>query len=199
VVASTDKVYGESRSLPYRETDPLAATHPYDVSKACADMLSQSYYGTYDLPVAITRCGNIFGGGDLNFNRIVPGTIKSLSLGQQPVIRSNGKMLRDYVYVKDIVSANMLLAEFLWQGKEKGEAFNFSYGEPRSVLDVVSQTSQLMGSKAKPIILNEAKNEILEQYLSAQKAKERLGWAPSWSFKSGLTETIGWYKENIFR
>ena len=129
VVASTDKAYGESGKLPYKETDALAANHPYDVSKACADMLCSSYFHTYGLPVAVTRCGNIFGEGDLNFNRIVPGTIRSIIRNERPVIRSDGKMVRDYVYVEDIAGANLLLAEALLSGKEMGEAFNFSYGK----------------------------------------------------------------------
>jgi len=197
VVASTDKAYGESDSLPYKETHPLAASHPYDVSKACADMLASSYFKTYGLPVGITRCGNIFGAGDLNFNRIVPGTIRSVLNKERPVIRSDGKMVRDYVYVEDIVDANLLLAEALVSGKEKGEAFNFSYNKPMSVLEVVSAIQKKMGSKFEPVIKNEAANEIREQYLSCDKAKKRLGWKPKFDFDSGMEKTVSWYKKYL--
>ncbi len=193
VVASTDKAYGESAALPYTEEDRLAASHPYDVSKACADMLCSCYFHTYGLSVGVTRCGNIFGGGDLNFNRIIPGTIRSVLMKKRPVVRSDGTMVRDYVYVEDIVDANLLLAGQLFEGRQKGEAFNFSYGEPRSVLEVVEAVQKQMGSSLKPEIKNEATNEIPKQYLSAKKAKATLGWKPSFDFDKGLKKTIQWY------
>ena len=197
VVASTDKAYGESNRLPYKETDVLAAKHPYDVSKACADMLCASYFHTYGLPVAVTRCGNIFGPGDLNFNRIVPGTIRSIISKERPVIRSDGKMVRDYVYVEDIADANLLLAEALLSGKEKGEAFNFSYGKPMSVLEVVSEIKKKMKSGLEPVIRNETANEIPEQYLSSEKARKKLGWKPKVDFDAGLEKTIAWYAKYL--
>ena len=197
VVASTDKVYGESPKLPYKETDKLAATHPYDVSKACADMLCTSYCHTYGLPVAVTRCGNIFGGGDLNFNRIIPGTIRSVLRNERPVIRSNGKFIRDYVYAEDIADANLLLAEALLAGKETCEAFNFSWEQPQSVIEIAQKVLRTMGSKLEPVILNQAANEIPEQYLSSEKARARLGWKPKWNFDSGLKKTIEWYKKYL--
>ena len=197
VVASTDKAYGESNTLPYKETDSLAASHPYDVSKACADMLCSSYFHTYGLAVGITRCGNIFGGGDLNFNRIMPGTIRSLLQNVRPTIRSDGKMVRDYVYVEDVVDANLLLAQALLSGKQKGEAFNFSYEQPKSVLETVEKIKNAMGSSLEPLILNEATNEIPEQYLSSQKARRLLQWSPKWDFDAGLKKTIEWYKKRL--
>ncbi len=197
VVASTDKVYGKAEKLPYKEENKLCASHPYDVSKACADMLASSYCSTYGLAVGITRCGNIFGGGDLNFNRIVPGTIRSLLKKQRPVIRSSGKMVRDYIYVEDIAGANLLLANKLLENKEKGEAFNFSLEKPKTVLEVVQSITKVMKSGLKPIIENKAPNEIQEQYLSAEKARKRLGWKPKWTFESGLEKTVEWYKKFI--
>ena len=197
VAASTDKAYGESKRLPYVETDPLSATHPYDVSKACADMLCGSYCKTYGLMAGVTRCGNIFGEGDLNFNRIVPGTIRSLLRHERPVIRSDGKMVRDYVYVEDIVDANLLLCESLLSGKEQGEAFNFSYGKPQSVLDVVGRISKAMKADVEPEVLNVASNEIPNQYLSSEKARKRLGWKPRRDFEAGLGETIKWYRSYL--
>lgn len=197
VVASTDKVYGESSLLPYTEEHPLLASHPYDVSKACADMLSSSYFRTYGLPVGVTRCGNIFGAGDLNFNRIIPGTIRSVAKKERPVIRSDGKMVRDYVYVEDIADANLLLCGALLSGKEKGESFNFSYSKPKTVLEVVDAVQQAMGSALKPIVENKASNEIPKQYLSAAKAQKKLGWKPKWSLESGLRPTVDWYNKYL--
>ena len=199
LVASTDKVYGESGSLPYTESHPLLASHPYDASKACADMLASAYSKTYGLNVGVTRCGNIFGGGDLNFNRIIPGTIRSLLKKQRPVIRSDGKMVRDYVYVKDIVDANLLLSEALLGGRERGEAFNFSYSKPNTVLEVVDAVQRAMGTALKPVVENKAGNEIPEQYLSAAKAQKRLGWKPAFGLESGLKPTIEWYGKYLGR
>jgi CDP-glucose 4,6-dehydratase len=199
VAASTDKVYGESDHLPYTEEDQLRASHPYDVSKACADMLCTSYSKTYSLPAGITRCGNIFGEGDLNFSRIVPGTIRSILSKQRPVIRGDGSMVRDYVYVADIVDANLLLCEALLSGREKGEHFNFSYGEPLSVLQAVGKISKAMKSSLEPVVRNQAENEIPKQYLSSKKAREKLGWKPKLDFERGLKPTIGWYEKYLGR
>ncbi|MBI5224905.1 GDP-mannose 4,6-dehydratase [Candidatus Micrarchaeota archaeon] len=194
VVASTDKAYGSQKKLPYDESTPLQGEHPYDVSKSASDLISQSYFKTYGLPVAITRCGNFFGGGDLNFNRIVPGTIKSVLQGKTPVIRSDGKFVRDYLYIEDAAIAYLLLAENVARPQIKGEAFNFSTETPTSVLEVVNTILQQMKSSLKPKITNEATGEIKEQYLSAKKAKSLLNWKPKYSLQAGLTETILWYR-----
>jgi CDP-glucose 4,6-dehydratase len=196
VVASSDKAYGEHKQLPYTEGAPLMGRHPYDVSKSCADLIAQSYATTYGLPVAITRCGNFYGGGDLNWNRIVPGTIRSVLRGQRPVIRSDGKFVRDYFYVEDGAVANMLLAERLAADNAlTGQAFNFSNESHVTVLELVDRLLELMKSKLEPDVRNEAMNEIREQYLSANKAREVLGWKPLFTLDEGLRRTIDWYRE----
>lgn len=198
VVASSDKAYGDQKKLPYDETTPLQGRHPYDVSKSCADLITQSYYSTYAMPLAITRCGNFYGGGDLNWNRIVPGTIRSIFRGQRPVIRSNGKFVRDYFYIEDGAVAYALLAEKVADNpKLHGQAFNFSNETPVSVLEIVERISRLMHSGLKPIIRNEATNEIREQYLSSAKARRLLAWKPLVTLDEGLKRTIEWYK-NLF-
>lgn len=195
VIASSDKAYGDQERLPYDESQPLQGRHPYDVSKSCADLLAHTYATTYQLPVAITRCGNFYGGGDLNWNRIVPGTIRSVLRGKRPVIRSDGSYLRDYFYVEDAVAAYMLLVERLAHCPElRGEAFNFSTEQPLTVIQVVEKLLELMDSPLEPEIRNEASNEILAQYLSARKAREQLGWRPLYSLDEGLKRTIRWYK-----
>lgn len=196
VVASSDKAYGEHKQLPYDEDAPLKGSHPYDVSKSCADLIAQSYAATYDLPVAITRCGNLYGGGDLNWNRIVPGTIRSVLRGQRPVIRSDGKFVRDYFYAHDGAAANLTLAERLAADKNLiGHAFNFSNESQVNVLELVERILKLMGSALQPEVRNEATNEIREQYLSARKAHEVLGWTPLFTLDEGLRSTIEWYGE----
>jgi len=196
VVASSDKAYGHHEQLPYNEDAPLLGRHPYDVSKSCADLIAQAYAVTYDLPVAITRCGNLYGGGDLNWNRIVPGTIRSILRGQRPVIRSDGKFVRDYFYADDGAAANMLLAERLAADPSlKGQAFNFSNETQVTVLELVQRILKLMDSNLEPEILNEAVNEIREQYLSAEKARGVLGWRPIFTLDEGLRATIEWYRE----
>ncbi len=195
VIASSDKAYGNQERLPYREDTPLEGRHPYDVSKSCADLLAHAYATTYRLPVCITRCGNFYGGGDLNWNRIVPGTIRSVLRGRRPVIRSDGSYIRDYVYVEDAAAAYTLLVERLAQCPElRGEAFNFSNESPITVADLVKKILSLMGSSLQPDVRNEASNEIHAQYLSAAKAREMLGWAPSFSLDKGLKRTIAWYE-----
>jgi CDP-glucose 4,6-dehydratase len=195
-VASSDKAYGDQKKLPYDETTPLQGRHPYDVSKSCADLISCSYFLTFGLPVAITRCGNFYGGGDLNWNRIVPGTVRSIIRGQRPVIRSDGKFVRDYFYIEDGAAAYALLAEKLAEDPSLcGEAFNFSNETPVSVLEMVDRITRLMGSRLKPIILNEAGNEIRDQYLSSAKARRVLKWKPLVSLDEGLGRTIAWYKD----
>jgi CDP-glucose 4,6-dehydratase len=195
ILASSDKAYGEQEQLPYREEAPLTGRHPYDVSKSCADLLAQAYWHSYRLPVGITRCGNFFGGGDLNFNRIVPGTIRSLIDGQRPIIRSDGTLKRDYIYIPDVVHAYATLAERLLQGKVHGGAFNFSNETPVTVLEMASLIGRLMGrAELKPVIMNTATNEIPRQYLSAEKARRELGWQPRYTVEQGLRETIAWYE-----
>jgi CDP-glucose 4,6-dehydratase len=196
VIASSDKAYGEHETLPYSEDAPLIGRHPYDVSKSCADLIAQSYAVTYGLPVAVTRCGNFYGGGDLNWNRIVPGTIRSVMRGQRPVIRSDGQFIRDYFYAEDGAAANMLLAERLaTDPKLHGQAFNFSNEIQVTVTELVDRVLQAMGSDLKPEIRNEAANEIRHQYLSAAKARELLGWGPLFTLDEGLAATIAWYQE----
>lgn len=194
VVASSDKAYGDHESLPYREDAPLQGSHPYDVSKSCADLLAQAYAVTYGLPVAITRCGNFYGGGDLNWNRIVPGTIRSVLRGQRPVIRSDGQFIRDYFYAEDGAAANMVLAEKLAaEPGLRGQAFNFSNEIQVTVIELAERILKLMNSDLKPDIRNEATNEIRHQYLSAEKARQQLGWQPLFSLDDGLRRTIAWY------
>jgi CDP-glucose 4,6-dehydratase len=193
-MASSDKAYGDQEHLPYDEDTPLEGRHPYDVSKSCADLICRSYFETYGLPVCVTRCGNLFGAGDLNFNRLVPGTIRSLYRGERPVIRSSGTFLRDYFYVNDAVNAYLHLAEKMDKKKLHGEAFNFSMESPKTVLEVVITISALMGSNLEPVILNTAINEIKDQYLSAKKARDLLKWSAGHSFEDGLKATIDWYK-----
>ena len=200
VMASSDKAYGDQEQLPYSEDTPLAGRYPYDASKSCADLLAQSYAITYGLPVAITRCGNFYGGGDFNWNRVVPGTIRSVLRGQRPIIRSDGQFVRDYFYIEDAAAAYALLAEGLANNKNlSGEAFNFSNETPVSVIDLVDLILQLMDTDLKPIIRNEASNEIRRQYLDASKARKLLNWKPAFDLDEGLKRTIAWYKEFFAR
>jgi CDP-glucose 4,6-dehydratase len=198
VMASSDKAYGDQRILPYSEDTPLQGQHPYDVSKSAADLIAATYAKSYKLPVAITRCGNFYGGGDLNWNRIIPGTIRSILRGQAPVIRSDGEYIRDYFYVEDGAAAYMLLAEQLALRPElKGQAFNFSNEIQITVREIVESVIKLMASNLKPDILNEVSNEIRHQYLSAEKARSMLNWKPLFNLDQGLARTIDWYK-NFF-
>ena len=196
IVASSDKAYGEHEILPYTEDAPLKGSHPYDVSKSCADLLAFTYHNTYELPVCITRCGNFYGGGDLNYNRIVPGTIRSILLSERPIIRSDGKFIRDYIYIRDAVNAYLFLAEKMDELDIHGEAFNFSNEIQLTVLELTNDILRIMDRiDLEPIILNGVKGEIKHQYLSAAKAKNILGWNPTYTVEEGLKETIDWYKE----
>ncbi len=196
VLASSDKAYGEHSDLPYDEETPLQGRHPYDVSKACADLIAQTYATTYGLPVVITRCGNFYGGGDLNWNRIVPGTIRSAVRGQRPVIRSDGQYVRDYFYVEDGAAAYLLLAERLAENPDlRGQAFNFSNETQVTVLKLVERILALMDCELEPDVRSEATNEIRYQYLSAAKARHMLGWYPLFTLEEGLRRTIDWYKD----
>jgi len=195
VVASSDKAYGAHDRLPYTETTPLVGRFPYDVSKSCADLLGQAYGITYELPVVITRCGNLYGGGDLNFNRLIPGTIRSVLEGTSPIVRSDGTFVRDYFYVRDAVAAYMALAERLPGPVSPGEAFNFGTETPATVLEVVDAILGLMQSDLRPTILNQASHEIPRQYLDCTKATTAFGWEATYPLERGLRETIDWYRE----
>jgi len=198
VVASSDKAYGQHKKLPYKEEAPLIALHPYDASKSCTDILSRTYAHTYKLPVAVTRCANIYGPGDSNLSRIVPGTCCSIIAGQNPIIRSDGTPLRDYIFINDVVEAYFTLAKSLLEKKIKpGEAFNFGVDNPVSVLDLVKKIIKISGNKKLvPIIIGQGKikGEIDKQYLSSFKAKKALGWRPEHSLKEGLELTYKWHK-----
>lgn len=199
VVASSDKAYGDQEILPYDETTPLQGEHPYDVSKSCADLICRTYYVSYGLPVCITRCGNFYGGGDLNFNRIVPDTIRSAFHDKPVTIRSDGSYIRDYFYVRDGVLAYLHLAEQMERKEIWGEAFNFSNEIQIKVLDLVHKVLMLTNKTSlETKILNEAKHEIKHQYLSAKKARKLLNWYPQYSLEVGLQETINWYY-NFFK
>jgi CDP-glucose 4,6-dehydratase len=190
VVASSDKAYGSQQTLPYSEDTPLQGEHPYDVSKSCADLIAQSYGITYKLPVVITRCGNFYGGGDLNWNRIVPGTVRSVIRGEAPVIRSDGHYIRDYFYVEDGAAAYMLLARHLVSCPDEQQI---------SVLELVNRILRQMGCSLKPDVRNEASNEIRHQYLSAERARRMLNWAPAFTLDEGLKKTISWYQEFLIQ
>jgi CDP-glucose 4,6-dehydratase len=195
VAASSDKAYGQQERLPYHEDDPLRGTYPYDASKACTDLLAHSYARTFGLPIAVTRCGNIFGPADINLDRLVPDTIRSLSRGQAPVIRSDGMYVRDYLFVADAVAAYRSTAEALLDGRPgvAGEAFNFGTNRPVAVKTLVEMLIKISGKRIKPRILNTATGEIREQYLSSDKALSVLGWKARVKLEPALTKTYRWY------
>lgn len=196
LVASSDKAYGESPNLPYREDYPLQGRFPYDVSKSCADLITSMYARTYGLPAAIVRCGNLFGGGDLNFSRLIPGVIEATLRGERFKIRSDGLFVRDFVYVEDAAEAYMCLAENLARDRAiGGEAFNFSLGERPTMLDLVEKVLTIMQREdLRPIVQNIANAEIREQYMDPTKAQTRLGWTPRCGMDEGLRRTIEWYR-----
>jgi CDP-glucose 4,6-dehydratase len=200
VVASSDKAYGPHEQLPYREDAPLIGRFPYDVSKSCADLIAQAYFHSYALPITVTRCGNLYGGGDLNFNRLVPGTIRSALRDESPVIRSDGSYIRDYFFVRDAVDAYLHLAERMSCDGITGEAFNFGTETPLSVVEMARRVLAVMGKSSLELtILNQATNEIPRQYLDCTKARTRLGWQPRHSLESSLAETVGWYRAWLSR
>ena len=196
VVASSDKAYGTSDRLPYTEAMPPLGRYPYDVSKSCADLIAQAYHHTYGVPVAIARCGNIYGGGDLNWSRVIPGTIRSLHFGTRPLLRSDGSCTRDYVYVEDAVAAYMRMAEMLDRAEVQGQPFNFGPEEPRSVRQVVATVSRIMHREdLQPELLDEVQAEIRHQHLNADKALRILAWRPQFTFEQGVSRSVLWYRE----
>jgi CDP-glucose 4,6-dehydratase len=204
VIASSDKAYGEHEKLPYNEDAPLQGRHPYDVSKSCADLIALAYAETYGVPLGITRCGNIYGGGDLHWDRVVPGTIRSVLQGERPIVRSDGTLTRDYLYIEDIVSAYILLAEHLDDpaircpelAEGQGQAFNFGLNDPKTVLEIIEAILEVAGRPdLEPIILNQPLHEIRHQYLDSTNARQLLGWEPQWTLEAGLRETLNWYRE----
>lgn len=200
VIASSDKAYGHSEQLPYTEAHPMAGRGIYDASKSAADLIASAYARSYGLPIAIARCGNIFGGGDLNWERIVPGTVRALIMGERPILRSDGQPRRDYLYVRDAVGAYLRLGDALAEGMEPGEAFNFGNGTPISVLEIVRELQNLANRPdLEPVILAQAGLEIPDQYLDPSKARDRLGWSPAFDLRSGLAETIDWYRRLLDR
>lgn len=200
IVASSDKAYGEHPVLPYTEDAPLIGRYPYDVSKSCADLITLSYFHSYRLPVAVTRCGNLYGGGDLNFNRLIPGTIRAVLKGDSPVIRSDGTFVRDYFFVRDAVQAYLALAERVPEEGFIGEAFNFGTETPLSVTQMAGEILRIMGREDLSLtILNQASNEISRQYLDCAKARARMQWAPNWTLDDALRETVAWYRDYFQR
>ena len=196
IVASSDKAYGAHENLPYTEDIALRGCYPYDVSKACADRIARTYYVTYGLPVAVTRCANLFGGGDLNWSRLVPGTVRSVLRGRRPEIRSDGTLLRDFLYIPDAVAGYLRLAEHTDTPGVSGEAFNFGMDDPKSVIEIVQTIIDVSDrTTLQPLVLGKAKNEIRDQYLDSSKARSLLSWEPEYSLRQGLQETLSWYRE----
>ncbi len=197
VMASSDKAYGDHEKLPYAEDEPLNGRYPYDASKACAEIIAFSYAETFGLPVATTRCGNLYGGGDLNYSRIVPGTIRSALMGERPIVRSDGKLIRDYFYVEDAVNAYLHLAEMVEELNLGGEAFNFGTSTPKNVLEMVDLILGAAGRKdLEPVVQNQANKEIKAQYLDCTKAGNVLGWKPTFTMEAALEKTVAWYREH---
>lgn len=194
-IASSDKAYGSADKLPYDEDFPLNGRYPYDASKSCTDIIAQTYAHTYETPVAITRCANVYGGGDLNFKRIVPDTIRHLIAGSAPIIRSDGTFLRDYLFVEDAVAAYLRLAERASDPDIRGQAYNFGTGKPVSVLDVVNTLIAIHGKQIEPVILDQAKAEIHSQYLDCTRAKTVLDWTATHDLEAGLRKSYEWYAD----
>ncbi|HIJ71466.1 MAG TPA: NAD-dependent epimerase/dehydratase family protein [Planctomycetes bacterium] len=197
VFVSSDKAYGPSEIMPYKEDGRLEGKAPYDVSKSCADMISQTYAhpDVYDMPITIARCANVFGPGDLNINRIVPGTMEAIIKNQPLQIRSDGKMVREYIYVKDSVDGYISLAENI--DKTAGEAFNIASRHVMTVLEIVNAVSEVLGKKVVTKVLNQAKAEIPRQYLDGSKIENIIGWKPKCDFEKAVNETYRWYKRHF--
>ena len=193
LVVSSDKAYGPCDKLPYSETERLQGRAPYDVSKSCADLIAQMYAKVFDMPVTVSRCANVFGPGDLNLDRLVPGIMEAVIKGKALNIRSDGKMIREYIYVKDSVDGYMTLLENI--DKTRGEAFNIAGKEILSVIDAVNRVSSALGQQVSMNILNKAKAEIGEQYLDGSKIKNLLGWEPETPFDDAVRQTYDWYKQ----
>lgn len=200
VVASSDKAYGHPEALPYTEDMALKGTHPYDVSKSCTDLICRTYFETYGLPVCVTRAGNFYGGGDLNFSRIVPGTVRLALEGRPPELRSDGTMVRDYIYVRDVADGYLAIAEAMDRADVAGEAFNISSETPVSVLELSRAITAAAGRPdLEPVILNTARSEIQEQFVSGEKAARLIGWRPKHDLAGGLAETVAWYRGYLER
>lgn len=195
--ASSDKAYGSSDTLPYTESTPLRGMHPYDASKSCMDIICQMYAHTYGMPICVLRCGNIYGPGDMNWSRLIPGTVHNVLEGKAPELRSDGTFTRDYLFVSDVVDGYLMIADAMEKPEVRGQAFNLGPNEPLSVITVTNEILRLMKSDLKPTILGTAKNEIKDQYLSAEKAKRLTGWTPAHSLEQGLRKTIPWYAEML--
>ncbi|MEH7179237.1 NAD-dependent epimerase/dehydratase family protein [Neobacillus vireti] len=194
IVTSSEKVYGDLAVPPYVESMLLNGRHPYDVSKSCADLIANSYYHTYQLPVCIVRCGNLYGGGDYHFTRLIPQTIRAVLQNEAPVIRSNGGLVRDFFYIEDAVRAHLFIAGKMEEGQAEGEAFHFGYEMPLTIQEVVKRVLEMMKSDLQPIMQNQTRYENKQNYLSAKKARDLLGWKPVYDFDSGLSKTIEWYR-----
>jgi len=200
IIASSDKAYGNQAQLPNREDSPLLGRHPYDVSKSCADLIAQTYGTTYAMPVVVTRFANLYGGGDLNWNRIVPGTMRSILRGERPIIRSDGTFRRDYLFVEDAVGGYLELAQQLEHSDIRGQAFNFGMDQPTTALEMVRTILSLSDCPSlEPVILDQAQNEILDQFLDSEKAHRLLGWYPRHSLREGLQKTLNWYRQFLAR
>ncbi|MEO8307679.1 MAG: GDP-mannose 4,6-dehydratase [Pseudomonadota bacterium] len=197
IISSTDKAYG-NQALPYRESSPLDPRHPYEIAKACQDLSAQSYGKIFGLPTAITRCGNYYGGYDFNLTRLIPGVMKDLVEGRQPVLRSNGRFTRDFLYIEDAAEVQLFLAERIHGDPSLyGEAFNFSYGLEIEVIDIVRRLSALFGDPVEPIVNDSVRVEIPHMRLCSDKAADRLGWKPRYSFDQGLQRTVAWYSQHF--
>lgn len=201
VVASTDKAYGAHEDLPYREGHALQPRFTYDASKACADIIARSYAHTFGLPIAVTRLGNVFGGGDFNFSRLIPGAIRALLAGKRPTIRSSGLMERDFLYAEDAARAYLAVADSLDRPALRGHAWNASIGRPVSVLGVLTLLNEISGAQDPPDVRGEGTphGELSRQWLDCSAISTELGWKPAWDLRSGLEATYEWYERELPR